>query len=73
MSAPRLFGEGEIATYPRRTAAPQFSTEGFIMCPLPLRPQSGGWMEEVYRLAYEQAKACVLPPWHERNLFTCMN
>ncbi|MHC5536965.1 hypothetical protein ACYOEI_01670 [Singulisphaera rosea] len=28
---------------------------------------------EVYQLAYERAKACVAPPWHERSFTASWN
>ncbi|WP_237722718.1 hypothetical protein [Singulisphaera acidiphila] len=29
--------------------------------------------QELYRLAYEQAKACVAPPWHLQSLLSGTN
>jgi|GEM_PF-5208109 len=76
MSVSRLFGEGEaeISSF-SRPAAREFLAEGFVVCPLPIHSQgaAAGWMQNVYQIAYERAKACVQPPWHERNLFVCMN
>jgi hypothetical protein len=30
-------------------------------------------VQELYRLAYEQAKACVAPPWHLQSLLSGTN
>ena len=30
-------------------------------------------VQELYRLAYMQAKACVAPPWHLQNLLSAVN
>ncbi|WP_422927105.1 hypothetical protein [Singulisphaera sp. PoT] len=74
MPVSRIFGEGELSTVTR--PAPQaISAQGFMACPVPMQGQFAmtGWMQEVYRLAYERAQACVQAPWHESHLFTCMN
>ena len=30
-------------------------------------------MEEIYRLAYEQARACAAPAWHLQSLLSAAN
>jgi hypothetical protein len=59
-----------------RTAPTQPSTPtippGFTFCP----PQLAGgntWQQEIYRLAYEQAKAAAAIPRHHRMLFAVWN
>jgi hypothetical protein len=45
---------------------------GFVFCP----PQLSGlsaWQQEIYRLAYERAKAQVQIPRHHRQLFCVWN
>jgi hypothetical protein len=69
-----VLGDGVILSQPRPSGA--FSAAGFAVCPAPLRPWVGmpdGWVQEVYRLAYEQARAALLPPWHERSLLASPN
>lgn len=77
MIAHRYFGEGEIRSIPRSRAA-AVSVQGFMVCPPPLMAQFGAsgfglGTQEVYRLAYEQAKACVAPPWHLQSLVSATN
>jgi hypothetical protein len=46
--------------------------QGFVFCP----PQVGGfsaWQQEIYRLAYERAKAQQQIPRHHRQLFCVWN
>ena len=45
---------------------------GFVVCP----PQLSGfsaWQQEIYRLAYERAKAELQIPRHHRQLFCVWN
>lgn len=45
---------------------------GFVLCP----PQLNGfsaWQQEIYRLAYERAKAELQVPRHHRQLFCVWN
>jgi hypothetical protein len=45
---------------------------GFVLCP----PQLSGfsaWQQEIYRLAYERAKAQLQIPRHHRQLFCVWN
>jgi hypothetical protein len=45
---------------------------GFVFCP----PQLAGgsaWQQEIYRLAYERAKAALQVPRHHRRLFCVWN
>lgn len=80
MTAQRIFGEGEIGSIPRsRAAATEISVQGFMVCPTSLMVGRFGEMgfnlgvQELYRLAYEQAKACVAPPWHLQSLLSSAN
>jgi hypothetical protein len=77
MNAHRFFGEGEIRSIPRSRTA-DVSVQGFVVCPRPLMARFGetGFglgVQEIYRLAYEQAKACVAPPWHLQSLLSGTN
>ena len=81
MTAHRYFGEGEIRSIPRsRATATESTVQGFMACPPPLMMGRFGDMgffsmgaQELYRLAYEQAKACVAPPWHLQSLLSGTN
>src|SRR5262249_3561102 len=56
MHGPRSFGDGVALSPPRLTTA---SPASLVVCPLPLRATWGearGWTE-IYRLAYERARA----------------
>src|SRR5271165_5961888 len=75
MSSHRLFGEGVIVAQPRPTG---LSVQGFMVCPLPLGSQAcaggaDGWVQGIYSLAYQQAQAALLRPWHERSLLASRN
>lgn len=77
MNAHRLFGEGVIRPIPRRRAA-EAPSQGFMVCPPALMGRVGGaeWAlgtQELYRLAYEQAKACLAPAWHIQSLLASAN
>ncbi|SIO27890.1 hypothetical protein SAMN05444166_3432 [Singulisphaera sp. GP187] len=83
MIAQRYFGEGEIGSIPRSRAtgtATAISVQGFMACPPALMMGRFGeadvfsmGVQELYRLAYEQAKACVAPPWHLQSLLSGTN
>jgi hypothetical protein len=45
---------------------------GFVLCP-PQFAAVGGWQAEIYRLAYERAKAATQIPRHHRLLFSVWN
>jgi hypothetical protein len=45
---------------------------GFVVCPLAMLA-TGGWQQEIYRLAYERAKAAAEVPRHHRRLFSVWN
>ena len=54
------------------------STQGFMVCPcLPITGFSDPvyllGAQEIYRLAYERAKACAAPPWHLQSLLSGVN
>jgi hypothetical protein len=70
----RLFGEGEIWPLPR-PATPAYSAAGFVACPAALQAKVGasGWVQDLYRLAYEQARAEVGPSWYERSRWASVN
>jgi hypothetical protein len=68
------FGEGEIIAPPRgETLA--WPLEGFVMCPLALQMlfQYDRGVQELYWLAYEQARAAHRPSWYEQLLRTPRN
>jgi hypothetical protein len=61
------FGEGEIIAPPHFGAVRVPST-GFVMCPLALQTLFlyDHDVQELYRLAYEQACAANRPTWYEQ-------
>jgi hypothetical protein len=72
----RLFGDGVSLIQPRSTDTAQMMPGAFVVCPWTLQPCFGtpaGWVEDVYRLAYQQARTALLPPWHERILLASFN
>jgi hypothetical protein len=62
-----IFGEGEIITPPRVDARALLAV-GFVVCPVAFQHlfQPGGAAQELYRLAYEQARAALDLSWYER-------
>jgi hypothetical protein len=62
-----IFGEGEIIAPPRVDATALLAM-GFVACPVPFQHlfQPGGPAHELYRLAYEQARAALDLGWYER-------
>jgi hypothetical protein len=70
------FGEGQIIVPPQNDA-PAFPATGiaFILCPLPLPFAAWGHPGalEIYRLAYEQARAALRPSWYEQLLRASRN
>ena len=79
MQAHRFRGEvkGLTDLAPVVLAARPLPTPGaFVVCPcFGLMPGvvHGGWVHEVYRLAYEQALAATRPPRHERLYLASSN
>jgi hypothetical protein len=63
------FGEGEIIAPPRSEAC-AVPVQGFVMCPLALQLLFHyDWgVQELYWLAYEQARAARCRSWYERLL-----
>jgi hypothetical protein len=58
----------------RRAIRP--AAQGLMVCPVSLQAPAafaGGWVHEIYRLAYERAQAALQPTWYERNLIPCLN
>ena len=53
---------GPVATIP----------QGFAFCP-PQLLASGGWQQEIYRLAYQRAQAAAQVPLYYRRLFSVWN
>lgn len=50
-------------------AKPAVSAGTLVVCPVVFGACQGGqgeWMKEVYRLAYEQARAALAPTWYDR-------
>jgi hypothetical protein len=68
------FGEGEIIA-PPRTVAPVVPATGLAMWPLALQSafRYDPIVEELYRMAYEQARAIHRPTWYEQLLRTLRN
>ena len=46
--------------------------QGFVMCP-PQLVAINAWQQEIYRLAYQQAKAAAEIPRYHRQLFSVWN
>ena len=69
-----FFGEGEIIA-PPRVIAPALPATGFILCPPALMPAfwAHRGVQEIYRLAYEQARAAHRPSGYERLLRASCN
>jgi hypothetical protein len=67
MQVRRIFGEGQIIA-PPRIDAPAMPATGFVMCPIafPCALQVDCGIEEIYRLAYEQARSALRPTWYGR-------
>ena len=73
MNRARFFGEGTIDPLPR-PERPALSAAAFVACPAALRPAANaGWVEDLYRLAFEQARAAVTPSWYERSRRVSLN
>jgi len=74
MGANRIFGEGEILAFPRPMAAASWPV-GFVICPLAVWAPggAGGWVSEIYRLAYQQAQEALRPSWHDRAVRASWN
>ena len=68
------FGEGEIIAPPRSEAS-AVPVQGFVMCPLALQLlfHYDGGVQQLYWLAYEQARAAHRGSWYERLLRTPRN
>jgi len=65
MHVPRFGLTPDHAT-PAHPAAP---AGGFVACPVVLWPCPAGavgWVHELYRRAYEEARAAVTPTWYDR-------
>ena len=65
---PKSAAEGAASTVPTGPTIPK----GFVFCP----PQLSGlsaWQQEIYRLAFERAKAQLQIPRHHRQLFCVWN
>jgi hypothetical protein len=74
----RFLGEGEIPALPYRAyqAAPTVSPGAFVMCPPSLMVSLTGtqvWVQEFYRLAYQQALESTRPSWYERVCVPSVN
>jgi hypothetical protein len=71
----RIFGDGFSLVQPRSTGT-MLMPGAFVVCPWPLQAGvrlSGVGMVDIYRLAHEQARVALQPPWHERNLLASFN
>ncbi|MBV8606451.1 MAG: hypothetical protein JO034_03195 [Singulisphaera sp.] len=74
----RFLGEGEIPALPYRAyqAVPTVSPGAFVMCPPSLMVSLTGtqvWVQEFYRLAYQQALESTRPSWYERVCVPSLN
>ncbi|MBV8074775.1 MAG: hypothetical protein JO284_00145 [Planctomycetaceae bacterium] len=74
----RFLGEGEIPALPYRAyqAVPTVSPGAFVMCPPSLMVSLTGtqvWIQEFYRLAYQQALESTRPSWYERVCVPSVN
>ena len=70
-SAPMPPKSAANGSMPSNFTAPSIPL-GFVFCP----PQLSGlsaWQQEIYRLAYERAKAQLQVPRHHRQLFCVWN
>jgi hypothetical protein len=69
-----FFGEGEIVAPPRANHVPWLSP-GFVMCPLALQTPFlyDRGVQEMYLLAYEQARAAHHPTWYGQLTRTSRN
>jgi hypothetical protein len=52
--------------------APPSIPHGFVVCP-PHLMTAAAWQQEIYRLAYERARAQMAIPRHHRMLFCVWN
>ena len=68
------FGEGEIVAPPRVNTV-EWPSTGFVMCPLALQTLFlyDRGVQEMYVLAYEQARAAHRPTWYEQLIRTPQN
>ena len=74
----RFLGEGENPALPYRAyqAVPTVSPGAFVMCPPSLMVSLTGtqvWVQEFYRLAYQQALESTRPSWYERVCVPSLN
>jgi hypothetical protein len=67
-----MAGEGASMPWVRSERA---SGSGLVVCPmLPLgHGMEASWVEEIYRLAFERARAALRPSAYERILQECPN
>jgi hypothetical protein len=78
MAANRISGHFHVppsAPVPPKSAADSSTLPmpaGFVFFPVQLSGLSA-WQQEVYRLAYERAKAALQVPRHHRQLFCVWN
>jgi hypothetical protein len=78
MYSHRFLGEGEIPALPYQSyqAAPAVSPAAFVVCPPSLMASltgTQGWIQEFYRLAYQQALESMRPSWYERACVPSLN
>jgi hypothetical protein len=73
MAANRIRPHQSLARRPRAAQQPAVAIpNGFVLCPTQLATVAG-WQQEIYRLAYERAKAAAEIPGHHRRLFCVWN
>jgi hypothetical protein len=58
-----VVGEGSV----------QGVANGFVAWPLPVAPAGGNGPIDIYRLAYDQARAAVAPSFLDRVMAVCPN
>ena len=78
MYSHRFLGEGEIPALPYHAyqAASAVSPAAFVVCPPSLMASltgTQGWIQEFYRLAYQQALDSIRPSWYERACVPSLN
>ena len=72
MSFDRFAGEGTALNAQRWSVAMATEAGCLMVCPLATTVGTAG-MAELYRIAYERARAMTRPSWYERALAASLN
>jgi hypothetical protein len=75
MHSPRFTAEQLVRPSVPSPAA-GFPTGAFVVCPAALQAgfgAAGGWVQDVYRMAYEQAREALMPSAFERRVAPVWN